>query len=174
MGQLVQQTLADLRDAAALETNSNDAIWFAGDLLHRFHSDFRWPSAFDFIDAETVTPEEAAALQQGILQALDTGPSLAVKAGLLSALRHARDPQLKPLFVDYTKEALAAIEGGHSVLNGCLDALHDLGENLETEKQLSAFPRWEENWQTARDYIMRTHPDVVFPIPFGRSVPKDD
>ena len=66
MGQLVQQTLVDLKDAAALEDNSNDAIWLAGDLLHRYYSEFRWPSAFDFIDAETVTPDEADALQQGI------------------------------------------------------------------------------------------------------------
>ncbi len=92
MGKLVQQTLADLRDTAALEAGTNDAIWFAGDLLHRFHSDFRWPSAFDFIDAETVTPAEADALKQAVTAALDNCTSLAVKGRLLSALQQTRDP----------------------------------------------------------------------------------
>ena len=176
MGQLVRDTLTQLADVEALENNENDAIWFAGDLLNRFHTDFEWTSAFDFIDAEDVSAEEAEALKQAILEALRRTQHLATRAGLLSALSKTFDPTLRALFVANIHDSLRAIEGGSAVAGACLDFLASLGEDvLEVDEQGRSSQSWsdvEKNRREARQVVTRNNPDLLFPIPFDKGFPK--
>ncbi len=175
MGQLVCDTLAQLADVEAMQRNENDAIWFAGDLLHRFHTNFRWPSAFDFIDAEDVSAEESEALKQAILEALRQTQHLATRAGLLSALGKTFDSTLRDLYLANIHDSLRAIEGGSAVAGVCLDFLASLGEDFEVDEQGRGSQSWsdvEKNRRDARRVVTRNNPDLLFPIPFDEGFPR--
>ncbi len=173
MGKLVQQTLADLRDIAALESGANDGLWLAGDLMHRYHSQFRWPSAFEFIDAEPISPAEAQELARAVRRAIEECTSAAAKGSLLWALSFTRDPQFKPLYIEHIKAVLSAIEGGNLIIQSCLGALNDLGEDVSDDLDWKGTYQIEENWHQARSAIARLYPSSLFPYPFGLEVPKD-
>jgi hypothetical protein len=70
MSELMQQAIAGLKDSEALQTNANDSIWIAHDLLARFHTGNSFQSGIPYIDAEFVTADDAERLKQALLEAL--------------------------------------------------------------------------------------------------------
>lgn len=169
MSQLVQEAIAGLKDGEALQTNANDSIWIAHDLLARFHTNNDFQSGFAHIDAENVTTDDAEQLEQALLEALDECVAPAVRSSLLWALKSSGDPNLMPLYLAELESALRLLEVSNSVIYAALDCLNSLGEDVyeaENDVGSQSLLNIEKNRRQARKYIERLHPTMVMPFPF--------
>ena len=125
-------------------------------------------SGFARIDAEIVTAEEGEQLKQALLKALERCADLATQGSILWALIRTQEPDLKPLYVSYLKDALRAMEGSSCIISSCLDGLNDLGEDVydwdKDDSMVQGATEVGKNWHQTRSYLARINGPLAFPF----------